>query len=113
MKLGRELDLLVAEHIFGYTVFSKLNGSIVNQHDELDAPNFYSTDISAAWEVVEKMENYFELTKIVIELAKTKTVYTAKILIGNDSFKVHSESAPHAICLAALKAKGVEIGNHE
>jgi hypothetical protein len=104
---GRELDLLVAEKVMEHKIDS-FGFERTNDYDGTDLKN-YSTDISAAWEVVEKIENYFELTKIVIEPTKTKTIYTANILIGNNSFRGHSQSAPHAICLAALRATGIEI----
>ena len=70
----------------------------------------YSTDIAAAWEVVEKLRATGEFCCIdvrhpihePIECAFYKVASDHKPLIGV------GDTAPHAICLAALKAIGVE-----
>ena len=54
LEAGRELDALVAKHVIGLDCY----GVELYRHDEFCAlhnPPRYSTDIAAAWEVVEKM----------------------------------------------------------
>ena len=120
MTPGRELDLLIAQKIFGYgkeiraagPTFVELPANIhrdkpvISPDGDLEFLKKYSTDISAAWEVVEKMETYiFTLYQF------PKKQYMAVFKYFNDDFEISEmgESAPHAICLAALKAKGVVV----
>jgi len=91
MKPGRELDTLVAEKVMG------LN------HDKLDGyPAYYSTDIAAAWEVVEKLIPDCFLTLQWIEGWEVSHFEPGPY--GGHMHLAHGDSAPHAICLAALKA---------
>lgn len=122
LQPGRELDALIAEKVMGYkNVFSlcprcrgvlteglftaaygcfKCQWSINYSEDPILAKK-YSTEISAAFEVVEKTK-----------LLKNYLLYQYEdIWVIQD----HSErgfcegtTAPHVICLAALKAIGVE-----
>ena len=104
-KPGRELDLLIAEKVMGISV---LGGSIINDEDERDSPQCYSTDIYAAWEIVEKMKE----TNDLIVYALRHDDYVCEInKEGSDVrlAQIIAKSAPHAICLASLKCKGVEI----
>jgi hypothetical protein len=72
----------------------------------------YSTNIKAAWEVVEKLAQMGYDVKIN-RLIHWNTDY--ECLIGKDNWVdmdykyVGSDTAPMAICLAALKAVGVEV----
>jgi len=102
MRPGIELDNLIRKHIF---------------NDEYQiARKFYSENIEDAWEVVEKVcaDRQEKLNEFMVKkLAQGGTVqetfgdYVATYKEGGDY--VPGVSAPHAICLAALKAKGVEI----
>ena len=82
----------------------------------------FSTDISAAWQVMEKLKDRVgdkerELLEVNWLPAKNKWVagiwcYEQKMLGGSvarASFVASADSAPRAICLAALKAFGVEV----
>lgn len=92
-KAGRELDALVAEKVMGVETMQKLYPSMMAKGGAW-LPHF-STDIAAAWEVVEKMR---------------REGYIFDIEIRKDYVGVnceHCESAPLAICLAALRAVGV------
>ncbi len=117
MKPGRELDALVAEKVMGFKPCSDPIGKCDAAHmspplcwdgSELKP---YSTNISAAWEVVEKVS----LLGWERALGKTRdgewcTLYHD--LLDSDhrcDFSTRGESAPHAICLAALNAVGVEV----
>jgi len=116
---GRELDALVAEKVMGLsiTTWGDPNSPIVG-YDKFtrDLPH-YSTSISAAWEVVEK------LIMIGSNVGHTWTMeYDLEDLAWDVGYKgwdydtgwswemvdwpVTAPTAPHAICLAALKAVG-------
>lgn len=131
MKAGRELDGLVAEHVMGlprpdgplppYTgnevVIEPFDymGWVVQSSgydagDELEiVPHRYSTDIAAAWQVV-------EATDPACEWSVTKTAgdeYHCEIRGVLSGCTTHAEAyadtAPLSICLAALQALGVEV----
>jgi hypothetical protein len=54
MPAGREMDKLIYDKILGYKSFYSLDGELIDE-EIFAAVSNYSTDISAAWEVVEKM----------------------------------------------------------
>ncbi len=103
----RKIDSLIAEKVMGwkleegdtfdYWVFEKdgRKGSII---DRIWKP---TKDIADAWEVVEKIRplGLFKLTESI------EGSWWAEI----QEYRVYNESAPLAICLAALKAVGVEV----
>ena len=62
-------------------------------------PRHYSTDIAAAWEVVGRFPNW------VIDISRGKYVAYVEPE-GHGKGEGHSNSAPLAICRAALKAVG-------
>jgi hypothetical protein len=106
MKPGRELDELIAERVMGLqrgwltSVRDDLTGFEIYGGDSLQK---YSTDIAAAWEVVEKLlADGWELT----EAGYSRTTRKWDFTFGNGcSFDGPlCDTAPHAICLAALKA---------
>lgn len=104
MMAGKELDELIAKKVMGYGLeYADANGCVWSTHlsDAIPTPLF-STDIAAAWEVVEKMKDSdfnlekdydFEFWNCIIKPANTYP-----------PIKIRGISAPHAICLAALKA---------
>ena len=100
--MSRDIDRQIGKKLFGID-----NEYILNN---FGLPH-YSTDIAAAWEVVEKLREedlcfniwvdsgYCEVE--IKEFTITKTPVTSHAYIEN-------KSAPMAICLAALKALGEE-----
>jgi hypothetical protein len=121
MKAGRDLDALVAEKVMGMNQFP---------HEPLDSmgmchrcfrpaglgdalpkscdPPHYSTDITAAWEVVEKLDLLGEW-----ELWRHTDPYTKepKWIVGRADYEqgetyAVADTAPLVLCLAALKAVG-------
>lgn len=111
MQAGRELDALVARKVMGIAdaqVFGRL-GAMYDFTADQGLPKFhvpcYSTDIAAAWTVVDKLSPDHGVT-----LKKTGDVWECGPLSRNDEplFLVQAPSAPLAICLAALKAVGVQ-----
>ena len=117
MNAGRELDALVAEKVFGWTG---------GHYESLP----FSTDIAAAWEVVERLRsrgissghgfNWDLCIKVghsddsgwfveLFDLSSMGYCGPADTTIRWDGVDVrNAETASHAICLAALKAVGVE-----
>jgi hypothetical protein len=118
VKPGRELDALVAEKVMGFDlghdalwqdVYSTPDALVETSQDRKHRrtlPN-YSTDIAAAWEVVENVTSGdnegFALTK------QPGTIGASfSNLSGKAPYQSNGDTAPHAICLAALKALGEE-----
>lgn len=106
LKAGQELDDLIIKHIIGpENVKTVWDG---NCHR---APS-YSRSIEAAWEVVEKFNC---IGKKGIRWWKLEQQPTGEYHImlrdyaqnGEISYYAESDTAAHAICLAALKAKGL------
>ena len=121
MAPGRELDLLVAEKIFKHPLAPHpFTGEIFIKYGEgyaLSQIPEYSTDIAEAWQVVEKIKEFKVYDWMQVPL--TIAVYSDGCHVGwvDDSMddfanwhhEVTADTAPHAICLAALKAYGVEF----
>ncbi len=105
----RELDALVAEKVMGYTNVRPLgdeHGTLIAHSpgaccDGHGVPQF-STDIAAAWHVVEKMRE----RRIHLELGSR---IDGSWLVSFGNLRAFDNSAPRAVCLAALKAVGVEV----
>jgi hypothetical protein len=108
MPAGRELDSLISEKIMGYVThghFREKNGVRI-----LVQP--YSTDISAAWEVVEKIQGLRELNgckvRLQVKILVIRGIYTVSIIdyLNNDKClgEETANTAPEAICKAALIA---------
>lgn len=107
VKPGPELDALVAEKVMGLDPLSVAAQQAKGfGHSWCPA---YSTDISAAWEVVEKFQsdscavNVASGGDVLCRIMKwpdnTQTTYESE-----KYFEAVSKTAPHAICLAALDA---------
>jgi len=96
MPAGRRMDALIDSKVFGMVNISS--------GDPLDSDLLpeYSTDISAAWEVVEKMSSKFiGLHKMKFAEGKWFALYLDK---SNDDCEeiVEAETPMLALCLAAL-----------
>lgn len=99
MKPGTKLDALVVEKIFDGNV-----AAIDVQTGEkvrLDMPLPYSTSISAAWEVVEKLAAH-----VRIQFGVNTRAHVYFVTREQGSGNAEAQTVPHAICLAALKAVG-------
>lgn len=113
--MSREIDALVAEKVMGLWGFCKCDGEIgFTRHPTRDRfecidcggwlGENYSTDIAAAWEVVEKLSTW--------PWCFTRSGETFKFDLGYEGERYYAvaETPAMAICLAALKAKGVDCG---
>jgi len=121
---NREIDALVAEKIMGrkktarYCYDEKIEILLPESHIKsgfVDIPH-YSTDISAAWEVVEKMrekEFAFSIATVKHMANPIRYEWIAKFEFfrnqGEYCFEFEfNENEATAICLAALKALGID-----
>lgn len=110
LKAGCELDALVAEKVMEVKMTdNKMHIKIrmpIGYY--LRALPEYSTSIEAAWQVVEKIRTFSNDVEIGINILPAK--YNIEISIsygrGESYYSANGETAPHAICLAALKAVG-------
>jgi hypothetical protein len=123
MEPGQELDALVMVEVFGWDLTPHEFGHdlphgpfrAIGYDDEgrhvrgMPCP---STDIADAFELVDKHPYYFSLRR-------TNDYRNARWNLGDpikwvcrfyapEKFQVVADAAPHAICLAALKAVGYE-----
>lgn len=121
MNPGIELDVLVAEKVMGLKVVKNKSGSkLGGYYYTIGEPNWfdiqgdmqlsnpvppYSEDIAAAWQVVEKLRGFSRLYDFDL-YGYGDDEWTATFTTDAE-FKAFGESAPHAICLAALRAVGV------
>lgn len=131
MKPGRELDALVAEKVMGLPVIAFEGAPCPDCGGEMrycgarswchsachewkySPYRAYSTDIAAAWEVVAYMENHLRgvltLGSPCDDNPKWRAVFTKKWVADLESYPQgveHGVTAPHAICLAALRPSG-------
>lgn len=132
LKPGRELDALVAERVMGWkllpdTAYGHSEQAAMdankmawfdNNNDyiagELDYDHQFSTDIAAAWQVVEKLReddwwwSASYRTTTVEEIKESRPGYwvTFRCVRGGVRGDRHGNSSQlsHAICIAALKA---------
>lgn len=127
MKPGRELDALIVEKVIGWKPFKKKweAGAHRGYHDAwldgegrevcIQCPE-YSTDIAAAWVVVEKLRESKKTIALSSVYHQTANPYWSWICriewtdkrLGYQTSIGLSESVPHAICLAALDSIGIK-----
>lgn len=125
MPAGREMDALVAEKVMGWILSPAkwlvrdrkaiaIPGNPIGPKtwEDLDAPGLprYSTDIAAAWQVVEKLfaiGSFFS-----VESPNNGVGWSCGITRGRDTIEyILADSAPLAICRAALLAAAVKAFN--
>jgi hypothetical protein len=128
---SRRLDAIVAEKVMGWTVeraqiptyprggiphvsvrtvytVTRPDGSQWSPVYDLDITDLprYSTNIADAWKVVEKMRDDGWHPAVEWELNQWECTMWH---VAYESGYARSDSAPEAICMAVLKAKGVGI----
>jgi hypothetical protein len=109
MPAGREMDALIAKNIFEWTIvktkrnnwFELQSGLWKPDDGATDFPH-YSTDIAAAWQVIEKMRG---------EESGMRVYRIESMSYWQFGFRgapwAEADTAPLAICRAALKTVGV------
>lgn len=120
MEAGSELDALVAEKVMGrkyHTRQTHFDVTGMGGACSLCFPPSYSTDIAAAWTVVEHMKHYITPgndiglpVMMMVEGSQSSCEWHG----GKQSFNdgtgwVRADTMPLAICLMALKAVGHEL----
>lgn len=109
MPANRETDVLMAEEVMGLRLdweFAEFqNGepavpTLRDKYDEIGMVPFYSTDISAAWEVVEKLcnETGCDIVKVCKRDPELFGEWSCNFGRGCEAF---GDTAPLAICRAA------------
>ncbi len=131
MNAGRELDALIAEKVMGlcvheweYTTLDEFMDDWMAKCDKCNIETSggsremcpasghtqpYSTDIAAAWTVVEKLRCAWDFSlQVFAEEGGTGACFTVMGETfrsdGSHMFSAEADTAPLAICLAALKA---------
>lgn len=117
MTPGRELDALIAEKVMGFKVESQeehawgirpLQKVIVHYIKDCGELPAYSTDISAAWEVLERINS---INSNLVMIPSTNTIGEDGEMDPHDygyNWFVDGITMPHAICLAALKVLDIQ-----
>lgn len=120
MDAGRELDALIALEVFRYTLdyeFADTLGApcvpeLRDGYDEWGMLPHYSTDMADAWLVVEKFRAdgcFFDLGDKPSDLDDLTSARTWNAFINRTTRGPDSDTAPLAICRAALAACGVPL----
>jgi hypothetical protein len=132
VKVGRELDALIAEKVMGWRLLKQMVippkaiaglPSGIKDDGKVEYKDIppYSTDIAAAWTVVEKIKKLKVVRKDALGNDITLDFhiscdgdrwlaewhFCSSYAEGSDDISEHSvfeDTPPHAICLAALKA---------
>lgn len=116
MKPGRELDLLIADKVMGIK-FEDCKPVAIGFKDNDFKGLHYSTDISAAWEVVEKVQSIGRNLEMFHRVLPHGKCYVAGFPAQGEQAGLYAakiqETASHAICMAALKAVGYNPINTE
>ena len=112
MNAGRELDALIAEKVMGWIYKPDVYGDVYMTTDDWHAlvgaslNEWYpSTRIQDAWQVVEKIKGMVEGTFTLCWIghwAAGWDDYGSMFMAGSKTG--YADTAPIAICLAALKA---------
>ena len=113
---GRELDALIAEKVMGWSdlawndSFTRVHGREPGKLRGTDGRRvvpLYSTEISAAWEVLERAGPSGWGRGVEHVVTEGHTVFW-QAYIGVAFGR--GDTAPHAICLAALEAVAASLG---
>jgi len=120
LQVGRELDALVAEKVMGVLEIIPYGTSegdffcvlgYTQDGGGISEPlKHYSTSISAAWEVVEKVNQQMDLGFLPDKDGRLQ--YDCSFGPDNTERNPtcnYADTAPLAICLAALKVGGVTV----
>lgn len=114
----REIDRLIAEKVMGWETQEFKNIGVVTaytEYGEMLIPDDFSPseDIQDAWVVVEKLRESKTFLLCDAMDKEDNLIYCASFQYNDNYHSISHEActntAPMAICLAALKAVGVEV----
>lgn len=107
---GREMDVLVERHIFQNEFFPYSGWRHTDGFGVVASPK-YSTDIVAAWQVIDHMQKDLEWQFIIEahsgEWSVLITPHVSSVNYGRIEYEGWADTIQLAICLAALRAVGV------
>jgi len=105
----QELNTLVAERLMGLIIRRSRRAGIKVSYPgttiQYDLPD-YLEDIALAWQIVERLLDLGYYTTIKPHCFYTPIAWIARVENEEAVEETLAESAPRAICLAALKAVG-------
>ena len=122
LPAGRELDALVAEKVMGWVVVRKQSiANAMGQHvmdDYVGQPSIgvtqpvlvprYSLMIQEAWKVADHLRNRSQFVAVLSGMGPQGVQpWICKINRDGGFLEERADTAPVAICLAALKAVGI------
>lgn len=135
LKPGIKIDLLIAEHVMGaewvlrdneqpeacpylqhdhFVCYPKINRKAMRHNSSygsyIGAMPAYSQYIGPAWDVIEKIYEDTNHWILVGRIRKNKYVAYQSTGCADEDYGDwcnYAETAPHAICLTALQAKGI------
>ena len=117
MRPGRELDVLVVKNVLKWNIKREADGWWWVVDSITNASCFRpSNNIQNAWEVAEKLNRHWTLEYVrlyavgenILDPTQGKMVYACAFHYKDELYFENgcAETAPHAICLAALNAVG-------
>lgn len=119
---GRPLDAEIARAVFGalteedsynkrsYAQWEAVPGKPGSHYERLTAIPPYSTDIAAAWTIVERLPKHFKDINsatdgfLIEQRLGDDLNYHVRFEFESRSVNASAATLPHAICLAALQA---------
>ena len=108
---SRDTDALIAKNVMGWKSITKRRTGDdytgYNPGGVIDYVPHYSTGIEAAWEVVEKMRERYTFCELSLASHADKMI-TFNINHYSADYTGLADTAPLAICRAALKAMEVD-----
>lgn len=110
-KGNRSIDYLVAQHLMGITPTASYGELLYMYEDKVKEVPRYSRDISAAWEVVDKLVGDYDFEFKSMMSNNMVLYWLVTISDYKSSYTTTEDSLEKAICIAALTYKGVEISD--
>lgn len=121
MRAGRELDRLIAVHVFGWSehridpprqdeLGATLVSILIAPSGQVSVMPCYSTSIADAWQIVEALHLRGLRLELVYEADASRA---CSVIVWGDKMVAdgmsREEAMPLAICKAALEALGVKV----
>jgi hypothetical protein len=104
VNAGRELDILIAEKVFGLTVSQEFDEPCVpalrDCYDEWGMLPHYSTDISDAWLLLQRFHE---------QTTDEQEIQFFCLIEKSDFPLLSAPDAAYTICTAVLQTLGVEV----
>ena len=95
LKPGRDMDALIAEYVFKWGKNKIYHELKMVRHDLSYLP-YYSTSISSAWTIIEKLVEQGDYINII------PTADSYNIEYDHEREIINAKTAPEAICKVAL-----------